>query len=83
MVNYFLFVNFYYRDDEKGFTGESIEHSHSVIVNDPDMQRYIQTNLTKYDRVFIEGNLNYRPTQAENGKQRMSGNIFAIHIEKI
>lgn len=73
---------FHYRNEETGFTGETIEHSHSIIVSDPDLQRYIRTHLSQYDRVFVEGYLNYQQTQTERGT-RMSGNIIAIHIEKV
>lgn len=73
---------FFCRDGETGFTGETTEHSHSIIASDSDLKRYIQTHLNQYDKVFIEGYLNYQKTQTEKS-QRMSGNIIPVRIEKI
>lgn len=69
------------RNKETGFTGRNIEHSHSVIATDPDLQHYIRTNLNQYDKVFVEGYLNYQQAQTDDGT-RMSGNIIAVNIEK-
>lgn len=73
----------FFRNQEDKFTGETLMHSHSVIILDAKLQQYVRAHITKYDQIFLEGNLYYRSVQLENGMKRICGNINAIHIEKI
>lgn len=75
---------FRFRNDEDELTGETLKHSHSVVVADSKLQDYIRSsNIAQYDRIFLEGALNYKRVLLENGNQRICGNIIPIHIEKI
>lgn len=70
------------RDKETGFTDEKREMSHTVIVDDAEQIEYVRRNLRQYDKVFVEGYLNYQQCVTEDGEPRMSGAIFAVQIEK-
>ncbi|XP_055320108.1 uncharacterized protein LOC129577329 [Sitodiplosis mosellana] len=70
------------RDADIGFTGQMVQHSHTVIVYDRNVQNYIRRHLARYDGLFIEGYLNYQKCETDDGSTRMSGNIVAVHIEK-
>lgn len=71
------------RNDEDGFTGETVKHSHSIIVADSKLQQYVRRHITQYDQVFLEGRINYKAVQLENGMKRIYGTIVPIYIEKI
>lgn len=59
-----------------------IQHLHTVIVYDRNLQNYMRNNLKRYEKVFIEGYLNYQKCKIDDNTNRMSGNIVALHIEK-
>lgn len=73
----------FYRCEETGFTGETNEWSHSVIVQDTYLQNYIPIHFNRGDAIFVEGYLNYTDCVTSDGKTRMCGNIMAVHVEKI
>lgn len=70
------------RDSDGKFTGEAKEHFHTVVVKNSEVRRYVKDHLKQSDRAFVEGYLQYNPTDTPEGI-RMQGNIVAIHIEKI
>lgn len=72
-----------HRNDADGFTGETTKHSHSIIVADSKLQQHVRKHITQYDQIFLEGHLNYKSVQLENGMKRICGNIIPVHIEKI
>lgn len=75
--------NYIERDEEGEFTGESIQHSHTVIAHDAQVRNYLRNHLNRYDKVSIDGYLNYQPVETNDGTNRMAGNIMAVHIEKV
>lgn len=79
------FISFFLccRNEEQEFTGEDKQHTHSIVVNDSELRNFTRNNLAQYDRVFIEGYLNYNKSDTEDGGTRVCGNIVAVHIEKI
>lgn len=60
-----------------------MKHSQSIIVVDSKLQQYVRRHITQYDQIFVEGYLNYKSVQLENGMKRTCGNIIPVHIEKI
>lgn len=57
--------------------------SHSVVVIDPQIQDYVRMHFNKGDDIHVEGYLNYRPIEAADGRERMCGNIIAVHVERV
>lgn len=78
-----MYSKFFCRNDEDGFTGETMKHSHAVIVADSKLHQYVRTHITQYDQIFLEGYLHYKSVQLENGTKRLCGNIIPNYIEKI
>lgn len=57
--------------------------SHSVVVIDPQIQDYVRMHFNKGDDIHVEGYLSYRPIEAADGRERMCGNIIAVHVERV
>lgn len=79
----FIVLMFFHRTDEDGFTGETTNHSHMIVVVDSKLQQYVRSHIIQYDQIFLEGHLHYQLEPLENGTRRMSGCIIPFHIEKI
>lgn len=76
------FLHSFQRNEEGEFTGKTSQYSHTVIVYDEAIRNYVRNNLQRYDKVFIEGYLNYQKCKTDGGSNLMSGNIVALHIER-
>lgn len=54
-----------------------------IFVHDKDLIEMIKTKLQRKDRVLVNGFLNYKVENDQNGQRKYVGHIEATHILKV
>lgn len=73
----------FFRNPAEGGAETLKRELYNVYVHDRNLIDYVKNNVTRRDRVFVNGFLNYKPEIDENGAKAFSGYIEATKILKI